>query len=157
MLRLTSIGNPKYAEAYNNRANAYIRKGQYDKVISDCNKAIELNPRLAGAYYNRGLAYHQGKKQYDKAISDYNRAIKRNPRLARAQTKGQYDKAISDFTKAIEINPSFAKAYNNRGVSYFYKKNYEKAWNDVYKAQNLGDTVHPRFLEDLRQASGRQK
>ena len=96
----------------------------------DYDKAIEINPKNIEANYNRGLAY--GKK-------------------------GQYDQAIADYTKAIEINPRHAKAYNNRGNAYFFKSDYEKAWDDVYKAQSLGCTVHPEFLRDLRQASGRQK
>ena len=71
--------------------------------------------------------------------------------------EGQYDLSINCFNKAIEINPRFAEAYNNRAVAYFYKRDYEKAWDDVYKSQNLGYKVHPRFLNVLRQASGREK
>ena len=105
-------------------------KGQYDKAIADFNKAIEINPRFAGFYNNRGLVNEE---------------------------KGQYDKAISDYNKAIEINPRFAEAYNNRVVTYFYKRDYETAWDDVYKAQSLGYKVHPGFLNALRQTSGREK
>lgn len=32
---------------------AYYNKGQYDAAISDCNNAIEINPKYALAYYNR--------------------------------------------------------------------------------------------------------
>ena len=70
---------------------------------------------------------------------------------------GDYDQAISDFTKAIDIDPSYANAYNNRGISYFFRKEYEKAWDDVHKAQSLGHQVHPEFLNELREASGREK
>ena len=117
-------------KAYNNRGIAHAIKGQYEKTISDYNKAIEINPRYAKAYNNRGNAYYK---------------------------KGQYEKTISDYSKAIEINPRFAEAYNNRAVAYFYKRNYEKTWDDVYKSQNLGYKVHPGFLNVLRQASGREK
>jgi tetratricopeptide (TPR) repeat protein len=72
--------------AYSNRGVAYSRKGQYEKGISDYNKAIEIDPRHAMAYSNRGYAYSR---------------------------KGQYKKAISDFNKAIEISPGYAKAYND--------------------------------------------
>ena len=108
------------ADSYVKRGLTYADKGQYDKDISDYNKAIEINPRDADAYSNRGTAYDT-KGQYDKAISDYNKAIEINPRLADAYynrgiaygKRGQYDKAISDYSKAIEINPRDADAYYN--------------------------------------------
>ena len=71
--------------------------------------------------------------------------------------KGRYDLSINYFNKAIEINPRFAEAYNNRAFVNFYKRDFEMAWDDVYKALNLGYKVHPGFLNALRQASGREK
>ncbi len=120
----------KDAAAYNNRGNAYWNEGQYDQAISDYNKALEINPRHTQAYNNRGVAY---------------------------RSKGQYDQAISDYNKALEINPRFAAAYYNRAIVYLSTGQYDKAWEDVYKAQDLGHKIHPRFLKDLRKASGRQK
>jgi tetratricopeptide (TPR) repeat protein len=70
--------------------------------------------------------------------------------------KGQHDNAIFNFNKAIEIDPKYANAYNNRGRAYYFKKEYDKSWQDVKKAQNLGYQIPPKFLEDLRNASGRQ-
>jgi tetratricopeptide (TPR) repeat protein len=70
--------------------------------------------------------------------------------------KGQLDQAISDFTKALEINPRFAMAYNNRGIAYYSKRQYDKSWMDVKKAQSLGYQIYPNFLDNLRKASGRQ-
>lgn len=67
--------------AYKFRGNAWINsKGEYDKAIADYTKAIEIDPRYAFAYNNRGLAW--GKK-------------------------GEYDKAIADYTKAKEVNPAY--------------------------------------------------
>jgi tetratricopeptide (TPR) repeat protein len=43
--------------AYYNRGVGYRNKGQYDQVISDYNKAIEINPKYALAYYNMGCIY----------------------------------------------------------------------------------------------------
>ena len=48
-----------------------------------------------------------------------------------------------------------AEAYNNRGIAYYYKKEYDKSLEDVKKAQNLGYQTSPKFLETLRKASGR--
>jgi tetratricopeptide (TPR) repeat protein len=69
----------------------------------------------------------------------------------------EYDKAIADFNKIIEINPRDANAYKNRGVAYCYKGEYDKAWDDVHKAQSLGYQAPPEFLKALREASGREE
>lgn len=36
---------------------AYLNIGQYQQAIEDSNKAIELDPRAANAYFNRALGY----------------------------------------------------------------------------------------------------
>ena len=50
------------------------KKGDYDRAIADYNKALELDPKDATAYNNRGYAYRQ-KGDYDKAIADYDKAL----------------------------------------------------------------------------------
>ena len=109
------------------RGNAYVRKGEHDKAISEYNKAIEISPKYASAYTYRGIAYVR---------------------------KGQHDKAISDYNKAIKINPRYAEAYTNRGFAYYFKKEYGNAWNDVNTVHDLGHKIAPKFLKMLRKASG---
>jgi len=65
--------------------------------------------------------------------------------------------AISDYNKAIEINPRFGKAYYYRAITYYHKKEYNTAWQDLYKSQSLGYQVPLEFLEKLREASGREE
>ena len=151
------------AEFYESRGHAYLEKRQYAKAILDFNKALQMNPADAYAYRNRGRAYaEQG--QYDLAISDYNKALEINPRYGDAymnrglvyHAKGLYDQAISDYTKALEIDPGDAGTYYARGFSYYFKKKYEKSWADVKKAQSLGYPIHPKFLDDLLNASEKQ-
>jgi len=112
------------------RGSAYLIRGEYDKAISEFNKALEINPRDSETYRNRGSAY---------------------------MNKGHYDQAISDFTKALEINPKDAVAYNNRGRAYYFKGNYERSWEDFDKAEDLGYQVPPEFFDDLRNALRRKR
>ena len=143
---------------------AHFLNEQWDEAIADYDKAIELNPRLAMVYVNRGFAY-SNIGLLDQAISDYTKAIELNPGFAGAYvnrgsaylSKGQYDRAISDYSKAVELNPNFAWAYLNRGLAYYYKGEHDKAWEDVHKVQSLGLQVHPDFLNALREASGRER
>jgi len=44
--------------AYNNRANARRGKGDLEGAIADYTKAVELIPKYAEAFYNRGAAHH---------------------------------------------------------------------------------------------------
>jgi tetratricopeptide (TPR) repeat protein len=99
--------NPNFAEAYNNRGNAYHRLSQHERAIEDYNKAIELNPSYADAYSNRGAVYY-GLNQHERAIEDYN--------------------------KAIELNPNFAGAYGNRGKAHSAIGRYEESARDLKEA-----------------------
>src|SRR5205814_10470211 len=56
-----------------------------DGAIADSTKAIEIDPRLVGAYITRGLARRK---------------------------KGDLDGAIADYTKSIAIDPNYADGYN---------------------------------------------
>jgi len=49
--------HPHDAKGYYNRGRAYQRSGDFLNAIGDYDKAIALDPRLAWAYYHRGLAH----------------------------------------------------------------------------------------------------
>ncbi len=76
--------NPKVFVARTNRCRAYIDKGDYDRAISDCEHALNLNPLGKGALSNRGVAY--GKKgDFGRAIADLNQVLVNKPRFATLQ------------------------------------------------------------------------
>ena len=115
LLNSGRLAEKSISSAYNNRGNAYRRKGQYDRAIADHTQAIKLNPKYAGAYNNRGYAY-DGKGEYDRAIADYGTAIGLNPKYAMAYKnrgnvylrKGDHDAAMRDYNQAIALNPHAA-------------------------------------------------
>jgi tetratricopeptide (TPR) repeat protein len=51
-----------------------MTKGEYDKAIADYNKVIELDPKSAQTYYERGRAY-ESKGDYDNAASDFEKVV----------------------------------------------------------------------------------
>jgi tetratricopeptide (TPR) repeat protein len=61
------------------QGNRCMKQGDLDGAINAFTRAIELDPRLAAAYTNRGLA-----RSY----------------------KGDYDAGIADCTKSIELDPT---------------------------------------------------
>jgi tetratricopeptide (TPR) repeat protein len=79
--------------------------------MKDYDRAIELNPKDAMAYFSRGTAYGE---------------------------LGNYREAIKDFDKTIEINPKYADAFYNRGIAYHHLGNKEQALSDYKTAARLG-------------------
>ena len=51
--------DPRYAAAYNHRANAYVELDLYDLALADYEAALTLDPRAAVTYLNRGVTYRR--------------------------------------------------------------------------------------------------
>ena len=84
--------------------------GLYEHALEEYDKAIELDPTDAGAYYDRAIGYRY---------------------------LGEYQLAIQDYDKAIQLEPDNANAYNNRGVAYHYLGQDTEADADKAKACSL--------------------
>lgn len=138
------------AAGYGNRCWAYSDKGDPDRAITDCSKAIRLDPKLANAHLNRGKAYSD-KGDFDRAIADYNRATELNPKSSIGYNnlcdayldKGDNDRAITECDEAIRLDPTFAVAYRNRGNAYRYKGEIGGAVADYNQAIELS----PKFFQ----------
>ena len=83
----------------------------YQLILADINKAIDLAPDFAYSYYNRGniLAWL---KDYRAAIASYN--------------------------EAITLEPHLAEAYYNRGLTYIFLGENTQGIADLSKAGELG-------------------
>jgi tetratricopeptide (TPR) repeat protein len=101
------------------------QQGDYQGALNDYNRAIQINPRNANAYYNRGLLKATKFQDPQGALADYDRAIKIKPgydaaynnrgNLKTEQLK-DYQGALTDYNQAIKLKPRNADAYYNRGV-----------------------------------------
>ncbi len=143
-IRSGNYSGKNLAMAYNNRAAAWLNKGDYERLIADADRAIELDPNLALAYNNRAGAWIN-KQDYERAIADCDQAIRLNPNLAIAYNnraaawvgKGDYERVIADADRAIKLDPNHALAYYNRGVASYNKKDYDRAIADFDQAIRL--------------------
>ncbi|KAI8369815.1 hypothetical protein EDC96DRAFT_503481 [Choanephora cucurbitarum] len=77
---------------YTNRALCYSKLEKYDQVVSDCRKAIEIDPSLVKAYYLIGQALTE-KKQHGEALNK----LKKGYELAIVQ-KVKY---VNDILQAL--------------------------------------------------------
>lgn len=92
-------------------ARKEITAVDYEVVIKDLDKVIELAPDFVYAYYNRA--------NVSAMLKDYR-------------------SAIVGYDKAIELNPDFADAYFNRGLTHIFLGNNKLGISDLSKAGELG-------------------
>jgi tetratricopeptide (TPR) repeat protein len=136
------------AEDWFEKGFSLANSKRYEEAIMAYTKALDINPRHAKAYNNRGNAWAK-KGNYNRAIADYNKALEINPRLTETYynrgcnwaDKGNYDRAITDYDSALEINPRYAGAYYNRGAAWADKGNYDRAIADFNRALE----INPRY------------
>ena len=84
---------------------------EYDAVLKDYERVINLNPDFIYAYYNRAEILSIQK---------------------------DYRGAISDYTEAIKLEPQFAEAYFNRGLARLAVGETVSGLDDLRKAGELG-------------------
>ncbi len=136
--------NTPWADAYNNRAKAYLR--EHDRALQDFDRAIRLND--AKIHINRelagGLAHlHEGDQ--DGAIQAFAEAIRLDPKNSGAYNlralayldRGEFDQALHDLDEAIRITSDSSEAHYVRGLVYAEKGEHSRARRDLNKALAL--------------------
>ena len=147
--------DPNIAAAHYILGLAYTNGDNMEYAISEYTKAIKINPNYIEAYMNRGLAYAYNIVAKFKGDPNSPNAYG-NIGISLLDRKG-FGHAMADCNKAIELNPNYADVYIVRARIYILAKDFDKAWADVHKAEELGGTVKPEFLERLESISGRKK
>ncbi len=83
----------------------------YEVVMNDLKRVIQLAPDFVYAYYNRARLHFDLK---------------------------DFPAAIADYTEAIKLYPEFAEAYFNRGIIHIFLGNNKEGIADLSKAGELG-------------------
>ena len=133
--------------------------GQSSCSVENLTKAIQLVPKEANYWAERGVAY-QLAGQYKKALNDLNKAIELKPDM---KDKSEYDwvianrgevycrmkrysEAIEDFSCAIKLSPKYAWAISGRGEAYSSIERYKEALIDFNCAIGLKPSYKWTFV-----------
>ncbi|MBI2931678.1 MAG: tetratricopeptide repeat protein [Planctomycetes bacterium] len=155
---------PGYWVAYHDRA--YVRhKMRRDPhgAIEDYTRCLQLEPRIASAFNNRGLA-RAAVSDLDGAIEDYSCGLRLEPRnasafnnrgLARTATR-DLDGAIEDYSHCLQLEPRNAGAYYNRGLARRAKGDFDGAIKDYTWCIEFDPKMANAFYSrgNARQAKG---
>lgn len=118
--------------------------GNYSGAMAAFNKALELHPRLAEAYYHRGYASMM-LGEFPQAVWDYESAATLDPDNERAHYDcgrvhaklGNWREAIKHFDKVIILNPESELAFFHRGIAHARTGSYYQALRDCDMALDL--------------------
>ena len=91
------------AQAYANRADIYISRGDYPRALMQSNQAIHFNPQLVSAHYQRGVINTE---------------------------VGNLHAALADYHRLIQIDPQDLNAYIQRSWIYFRHGEYPAVMQD---------------------------
>jgi tetratricopeptide (TPR) repeat protein len=156
---------PRY-EQYNFRADAQRpkaaneqytlglerhRAGDLASAIAAYTKAIQLDPKFADAYNNRGAAY-SNQQDFAAAIADFSRSIELAPSAASYKNRGsaylslkKIDEAIADFSEALKLESS-GDTYYYRGAAYEQSGQVQAALSDYDRAIQLDPKFARAYL-----------
>ena len=123
-------------------------KGEHGEAIDDYTMAIQLDPKDAWAYRNRGIAYGSNREN-DKAIADCNELLRLNPQsfdayFMRNCLRGQrrLRKGHRRLQRAIRLNPKYSPAYCIRGRAYRMKGDTTKPLPTTTRPSARPDKCH---------------
>ena len=116
------LGLGDLAAVYLCQGEALSALGHWDAAERSINLALEIEPYLSAAYYQRGNI-RLARRDHEGAINDFTMAIHIEPdyeaaRLDRAlayEARRRYAEAEADLTRALKQNPELIAAYEIRG------------------------------------------
>ena len=121
----SGLTDPEAVSAFRH-GYAHMRDAAWFAAIAAYDKAIGIQPEVAGLYESRGTAYMYGGR-HDEAIGDYTTAIELAPddaghwrRRAHAYIIAptfQPHRGVEDATRAIELGPHHPMGYGHRAVA----------------------------------------
>jgi len=130
---------PEYYEAWDARADALNRDGQFSSALESSSRALAINSSYLPGWinrgqilYNLGYVYEDQKKDpvraneyYLQQVQAFEKAIALDPTNADAWFNKayalaglkKYDEAIAAFDKVKELNPAYPKIDKNREIA----------------------------------------
>jgi tetratricopeptide (TPR) repeat protein len=115
-------------EAYNSLAGILQEKRDFEAAEATYQRALELNPNYATAYYWYGELLSKYLDRPEEALALHRQAFELNPLSAAVITDvgedlemlGRFDEALTWYEKALEVDPDNPSAYLYIGAHYFF-------------------------------------
>ncbi|MBI4835403.1 MAG: tetratricopeptide repeat protein [Planctomycetes bacterium] len=145
---------PKNSDVWYHLGLVHQKMNMTGEALVAFNKAIELNPNDADAYYHRSEVKYElapwgdeddVKAMLKETIKDLSQAIYLNPDYIEAyygramvyDALGEFETAIDAFSELIDRDDKNHLAYFYRGMNYIYTRSLKQAQRDFLKVIEL--------------------
>ena len=131
-------GAAERAQVLTNIGRFYLKGGHYEKAVSEYQKAIGMDPRLATAYNGIGVAYTMLEK-YEAAVAAQQKALELQPNFPKAHAgiglayfrQNKAELALKHYRQAVALDPQFLEAHQKIAIILLNEARYAEA-TDVY-------------------------
>jgi Tfp pilus assembly protein PilF len=138
------------ARAHLNLGNTYYKNGNLRAAIAEYQKALDIDPRYAGAWSSLAGAYVR-MGQTEKALETIERALAIEPRNANfLSSRGtiysrlkRFEEAAASFDAALRVQPDHSDARFNYALSEYMRGNTGKSIA-LFESVPRKDTDYPR-------------
>ena len=143
----TACINNFAVQELNNKAKAFMDKGDYTSAIERLKSSVDLDDTVFETQYNLAVAYTKA-EEYQNAIKAYNVASNLNPDFADLY----YSRAVCEENLAKDINSGLLTVEEDGCIVKADKKNDDNE-DTVVKNSDLPDYVVKAIVDNLVAAS----
>jgi tetratricopeptide (TPR) repeat protein len=135
-----STGFPDARSALN-EGNRLLETGETDRAIEVLQEAVRLDPELAEAYFQLGIAYALVEKRdaakVETEVTPTPDPKQKKPREYKTNSEKAFEKAVTAYKKMLAANPDDDSAHYNLGRAYNKLNEDEDAAKSLKQAVKL--------------------
>ncbi|MEQ8225115.1 MAG: tetratricopeptide repeat protein [Candidatus Eremiobacterota bacterium] len=133
--------DPNSLNVYIEQGNKYLKEGKYKLAKGEYEKAININDKLPGVWYNVGFIF-ESEGDLQSAAQSYKNYLVLSPGAKDAKymaahlfdmegenlyQNGDYMGALEKFKESVKVDPAYPYAYFNQGLAYDKLEEYDLA------------------------------
>jgi len=162
-----------YALAWAGLADTYSLMGEYtnisrrallSKQMAAVNRALQLDSQLPEAHISLAISLMLNEWDWKNSEKEFKLGIKLNPNYATGRHwyaewllyNGKFDEALHEISTAVELDPFSQGILKDKGIHFYYTRQYDKAIEIALKTLDLDPGFVPvhRLLSLAYQGKG---
>ena len=154
--------DPDYALAWAGLADTYSLMGEFTNIsrrelfpkqMAAVNKALEIDSRLGEAHISLAISLMLNEWDWKNSEKEFKLGIELSPNYATGHHwyaewllfMGRNEEAFREISLAVELDPVSLGILKDKGIYYYYNRQYETAINMAMMTLELGPNFFPAY------------